>query len=134
MEYPKSIAENKIYRAKCLLKAQESDKVKAALLYKCKQDRLFWFNIFAWTYDPRSTDKHLPFITYPFQDHLIMWDAQKASNQEDSLIDKSRDMGATVCLLANDVYDWLFEDTKVEIVWGSYAESLMTVIYSVYRS
>lgn len=64
----------------------------------------------------------MEFITYPFQDEIIMWDAWCCEQGVDNLLEKSRDMGATWMLVVNDIHDWLFGQEKIEIRWGSRKE------------
>lgn len=120
--YPKQYEANLKFRAKILSKAQKDDKIKAALLKQCKIDRLFFFNAFYYTYDPRTEDKTLPFITYPFQDKTILWDMACLAKNVDNLLMKTRDMGATWMLIGNDVAEWLFNSERIEIRWGSRKE------------
>ena len=111
MNYPKDVNENIIFRAKCLLKAQQSDTFKVALYKKCKEDILFWVNVFCWTKDQRIRPSSiLPFITYPFQDSAIKIIEQAIDNQNDLLIEKSRDMGASWMVLYVYAHKWLFEE------------------------
>lgn len=130
MSYPKDPIENLRHRAELLHAAENDPEMQAALREMCRKDRLFWFNLFVWTYDPRTTDKHLPFITYPFQDEFILWDAafpkmedkETGKLGEDNLVMKSKDMGASWMLAMNDLYDWIFIPERVEVRWGSRKE------------
>jgi hypothetical protein len=123
LDYPKEYNENVRYRAHTLEAAEKDPTLQAVLMEKCRRDRLFWINTFVWTYNPRLAGrKHIPFITYPFQDKTILWDAQCALDGEDNLVEKTRDMGATWMLLLNDLHDWLFSAEKIETLWGSWKE------------
>lgn len=120
--YPKSLIENKRYRANLINKCKNNPTLQESIKEKCKRDRLYWFNVFAWTYDPRTKDRHLPFILYPFQEDVVLWDAECATKNIDNFIEKSRDMGASWLFIANDFYDWLFTAIRIEIRWGSRKE------------
>ena len=120
--YPKEFRENLKYRLQLIRSAENNPLLQVQLKEQCRRDRLFFYNTFVWTYDPRTSFRKLPFITYPFQDDVILWDADCGINQEDSGVEKSRDMGATWMFTVNDVYDWLFTQTKIETLWGSRKE------------
>lgn len=122
-KYPKDLHENMAFRALLIERAKHNVELQRMLKGMCAQNRLFYFNVFLFTYDPRRGFlRNVPFITYTFQDNAILWDAQKATNGEDSLYEKSRDMGCTWILVGNDLYDWLFFPEKIEIRWGSRKE------------
>ena len=38
----------------------------------CRRDILFYWNVFLWTSDPRKQPTVQPFITYDFQDEVIL--------------------------------------------------------------
>lgn len=121
-DYPKAYIENLRYRTEVLTKGNSDPNFAAAMKEACKRDRLFLFNTFYFTYDPRTEDKTLPFVTYPFQDEAILWDYQCLLNSKDNFMDKSRDMGATWMFVGNDLAEWLFSPEKIEIQWGSRKE------------
>lgn len=122
-KYPKTLHENLAYRNLLLDLAENDKEVQDILRTRCMQDRLFFFNVFLFTYDPRrGMIRNVPFITYEFQDNAIIWDTMIARKGKDNLIEKSRDMGCTWILIGNDIYDWLFFHEKIEIRWGSRKE------------
>ncbi len=124
ISYPKEFGLNLRRRAEMLAKAADDKMLREAVIEACIRSRLFFFNMMMYTYDPRlPLIKRVPFITYPFQDDTIMWDAKCGADQEDNLVDKSRDMGVTWMFVGNDLYDWLFSEEKIEIRWGSRKES-----------
>ena len=122
MIYPKDMGKNLTFRAEMLQRAEHDVDLQNSLIEACKRDRLFFFNVFLYTYDPRKDIKDIPFITYPYQDDLLIWDADCAKRSIDNLCEKSRDLGATFCFCGNDLYDWLFSDQRIEIRWGSRKE------------
>ena len=81
--------------------AEKDDEVKAILRERAKGDPIFFFNQFAYTYDPRPKAKpnHFPFITYEFQDDLIRELDSSLKNVHDLGVDKSRDMGVSWVVL-----------------------------------
>lgn len=123
MDYPKELSDNLIFRSNLLKKAKDNIDLQDALIAECAKDVLFFTNVFVNTYDPRRKElKDVPFITYPFQDEVMLWDKNIAINQEDNLIEKSRDMGCSWMFVVNDIHDWLFSQQKIEIRWGSRKE------------
>lgn len=105
---PKNPGLNLAYRRKVIEDADGSPSVQAALRNACKADLLFWVNTFLWTYDPRkSASPHLPFVTWPFQDRTLLT-LQECRGNEDVLIEKSRDMGASWMCLVAFLHAWQF--------------------------
>lgn len=62
------------------------------IIRKCKEDPIFFFNMFLWTYNPRLDKPHVPFITYPYQDDFIKQIVDAVETGIDVWIEKSRDM------------------------------------------
>ncbi len=97
-------------RAQWLAAAQNSFELQQLLLEKCRRDILFWFDHFCWTFDPRLSQPHQPFVLYPYQRQVVL-DLQNALEQKhDVLIEKSRDMGISWVILLLFQYYWLFRD------------------------
>lgn len=78
----------------------------------CKNDILFYVNMFVYTYDPRLKRRPvIPMVTYPYQDEALL-ELVEAVGSNDELIEKSRDMGATwLCLIAID-WHFLFHEMQ----------------------
>ncbi len=76
------------------------------------------------TYDPRNSTSgsnrptSMPFILFPKQKEMVGFILDCVENQNNGLIEKSRDMGATWVCCALSVWMWLFR-TGVSIGWGS---------------
>ncbi len=76
-------------------------------------DVLFWFNAFAWCFEPRGVLKIRPFCTWPHQDPAILaMDGAIAQSEEseepiDVVLDKSRGQGATWMYLMIFLRRWL---------------------------
>lgn len=98
MIYPKDIASNLKFRAQVFLGGEKDSVTRTIVRELVEKDVLFFFNVFLWTYDPRTDMKHLPFVTYDFQDQYIKWIESGIEQGEDLFSDKSRDMGATWCI------------------------------------
>lgn len=83
------------------------------------------------TYDPRNagTGKltSMPFKLFPRQRELVTFLHQLVIEQENGLIEKARDMGATWVSCGFSVWLWLFHD-GASIGWGSRKEQLVDKI------
>lgn len=94
---------------------QTSDQVKAEL-EKCKngiEGTLHWFRMYAWGYDPRPDAplQVMPFGLFDFQMRYIRWLEWLVFEARSSgLVEKARDMGATVGAETWIVKQWLFRD------------------------
>lgn len=91
----KDFVKNIKWRMKALEDGSKDPAAAHALKEQCKKDILFWINTFCFTYDPRTKDKMVPFITYPYQDEAILTIASAMDEGRDVVIEKSRDMGAS---------------------------------------
>lgn len=84
------------------------------------------------TYDPRLSfaDKlpaRLPFVLFERQARLVEFLLECLGQQQNGLIDKSRDMGATWIAVAVSVWLWRFREGAA-IGWGSRKEDLVDKI------
>lgn len=80
------------------------------------------------TFDPRNAlnelPTRLPMIMFQRQAELVEFLFDCLSDQENGLIDKSRDMGATWVCAAFSVWLWLFREGS-SVGWGSRKEQLV---------
>jgi hypothetical protein len=80
-------------------------------LEKCRNGSdgtLYWFQNYAWGYDPRSPVRVAPFYPFPNQERYLRWlDETVHVRQTSGLVEKSRDEGATVGALNWCVKQWL---------------------------
>lgn len=87
-----------------------------------------FINHWGMTFDPRNAGgklpTRLPFILFPRQRELVMFLQECLNDQENGLIEKARDMGATWVCGAFSVWLWLFTDGS-SIGWGSRKEQLV---------
>ena len=95
----------------------------AAEKQRCANSFEYWCKTYVKTYDPRRLEHKLdpvvPFVLYDFQlDVIKLWD-WALMNGEDTLIDKSRDMGLSWLTVAFDVHKWQFVP-NYSAGWGSY--------------
>lgn len=99
---------------------------REAIRQRCKDDTAFFLNAFGWTFDPRptATQPDLPFILYPFQVDYVRWLDDRFLNNEDGIVEKSREIGVTWVTLGWLFHKWLFHDGFQALV-GSRKEDLV---------
>jgi phage terminase large subunit len=95
-------------RLQVLSVASDSPELQGMLLLQCERDILFWFRQFCWTFDPRLSQPHRPFIPYPYQEQVVRELCTSIEKGQDLLIEKSRDMGISWLILLVLQYYWLF--------------------------
>lgn len=103
------------WRKDLLARAKESRQLQHDLTSQCADDPLFFINAFLFTFNPRKPVKDLCFMTWEFQDGFIydVIDAIRSDKPHDLHIDKSRDMGASWCILAIFLWLWLFHPNSL---------------------
>jgi hypothetical protein len=94
---------------KIVEKCQVDDFFKDQVFNLCQKDVIYFINTFIYTYDPRTDEKILPFILYPFQEDLILKLEENYRERKSLLIEKSRDMGFSWILLAWMTHHFLFD-------------------------
>jgi len=109
LQIPKTFRENLEWRRNMLLRAQYDSEFQARCKELFHRDPLFAFNGFFYTYDPRKKPyHHRPFITYDYEDELILGLAVAIKGGSDLAVEKSRDMGITWTVLL--VFLWFWDD------------------------
>lgn len=126
--YPSDFTENARYRVNMLMKIQTNEELKRRVHALAKRDILFWINTFVFTYNPRKTPSSMPFVTYKYEDELILDLVDRVKNQKDLLIDKSRDMGVTWCVLLVFTWFWQFGAEGFDFLVGSRKEQYIDVV------
>jgi len=110
------------------VQAHRDPMLREEISRRCREDPAWFCNFALWTFDPRELESgktpHLPFILYEFQVHLIRWYEERYRNQEDGIILKSRDMGASWVAMAWLLWHWLF-DQGFQALIGSRTEDLV---------
>lgn len=115
MRYPKGVEENVRFRWRLVEECLRDAELARTVREIAKRDILFYFNVFLWTYDPRTTQKVVPFVTWDFQDEYILAvdraieGAVIGGGRQDVFTDKSRDMGVTWMVLGVFHHRWLFK-------------------------
>lgn len=105
---PKDLSENLVHRRRWIEIGSQSPETARTIWRFCKLDPLWYWNTFCWTYNPRTPQKALPFITYAYQDDVLLDLLDAIRTGEDRLIEKSRDMGASWMTLYAYEYLWHF--------------------------
>lgn len=79
---------------------------------KCAADIVYWFDKWVYTYDPRLVGKpggaYVQFKLWPKQKDIILWLKDRLSAEEEGLLEKSRDTGATYLTAGFALHQWLF--------------------------
>jgi hypothetical protein len=119
---PKDLEANTKRRFALLSGAQKSADLREVQWRMCANDILYWVNLYCLTYNPRKNPSSLPFITYEYEDKLILDLVDCVLNQKDILIEKSRDMGVTWCVLLVFTWFWQFKGEGFDFLVGSRKE------------
>jgi phage terminase large subunit len=79
---------------------------------RCATDILYWFDNYVWTYDPRLVGKpggaFVQFKLWPKQREVVLWILDRLHANEEGLLEKSRDVGATYLFAGVALHQWLF--------------------------
>lgn len=101
------------------------------IFYLCQQPDspaegcIFFIENFGWTYNPKMSLKHFPFILFEFQKRAIRALVEHIDMGRDIFIEKSREMGVSwivFCYVA--LWYWLFREGSNGLL-GSYKEKLV---------
>jgi len=90
----------------------------------CKRDFFHWVQHWVWTYNPQNVGTDfspwLPFSFFERQKELIKFFDEKLRNQEDGLIEKSREIGYSWITVTYATHKWLWTDGFI----GSFTANL----------
>lgn len=112
-----------LWRRKILLKAKKDEIFREKVRQLFFRDPIFAFNAFFYTYDPRKRPFHQqPFCTYSYQDEYIWTLVNAINNGEDLFTGKSRDMGASWCVMLVFLWFWLNPAGGADFLCGSRIE------------
>lgn len=90
-------------------KCEEDKTFKEAVETLCKNDILYFINTFLYTYDPRTEEKIIPLVLYPFQEKFILKLEENYKTRKGLLVEKSRDMGFSWVILAWFTHHFIFD-------------------------
>ena len=126
--WPPNYTEEFIRRQEIIKKLSKSPSLIYGAKEYYKHEPKEFINDFCITYDPRNSQTELPtampFNTFERQDELISFIYGCVQDQENGLVEKTRDMGASWTCGAISVHMWLFYDSAA-IGWGSRKEELV---------
>jgi len=123
MNYPKDHHESLKFRLNLLAKCSKDEKLRAQVKELFFRNILFAFNVFFYTLDVRRRpNHHRCFCTYEFQDRTILEIYRAIQNQEDLVIEKSRDMGCSWMVILVYLYCWLDPKGGGDFLLGSRIE------------
>ena len=111
-------------RYRLLHAARGNPELQAQCIAASKADILFWFNHFAYTFNPRVQPADLPFNLMPFQEIVVKTLEQCIREGEPIIIEKSRDMGATWLIDLVFQWFWMFEPGS-DFLIGSKTQDLV---------
>lgn len=97
---------------------QEDLDLQAQILDRCRNDPSYFISTWVWTYDPRRRPSNMPFLLFPKQEDFITWLQTRVANDEDGLVEKSRDAGLSWLCISYAVWQWLFVPSS-KITFGS---------------
>ena len=127
-QIPKDLTENTKRRFKMVYACGKHPELRAIQYRMCQNDILYWVNLYAATYDPRKAPSTIPFITYAYEDKLLVDLVDSIRDQKDILIEKSRDMGVTWCVVLAFTWYWCFKGEGFDFLVGSRKEQYIDQI------
>lgn len=110
-DVPKDVAANIAYRKDVIRACASDPRAVQDIWNACSRSMLYYLNVFAMTYDPRTESKVLPFVSYDYQDSALA-EIDASINSHDLAFKKSRDMGASWMLLYVFEWHWHFRDSE----------------------
>lgn len=79
---------------------------------RCAEDIHYWFDRWVYTYDPRLVGTpggaYVQFKLWPKQHSIIDWIKERVERNEEGLLEKSRDTGATYLCAGFALHEWLY--------------------------
>lgn len=119
IQVPKQPLANLAWRRR--LAVVDDPEHQASIREMCRRSFLFWCNAFCWTYKVQEIEQDgsqhavmgakggatVPFITWPCQDEVAAEIIDAIRTGRDTMVDKSREMGATWLVLA--IFHWLWQ-------------------------
>ena len=111
LDYHRPILERRLQLIQETANNEVAQKIE---LERCRRDVVYWVNHWGMTYDPKSAadrDKvsaYVPFMLFERQVELLHWLEDRTDAQEEGVLAKSRDIGATWLMGVFAVHRWRF--------------------------
>jgi len=120
----KDLGKNMEGRVRLLEACEREEGVRSQVMECCRESILYWINQFVYTESFFMVDsqgisrtrpvKEYPFITWPAQDSLILQVEKSIDESESLLVEKSREVGASWCVLMVFLHKFLFSKQPVQ--------------------
>lgn len=108
----KSLRDSIERRLRRALELENNPRAQEVELELCRRDNLYWFDNWAWTYNPKTAGSgvpaYLPFDLFPRQRELVHFLDERLALVEDGAIPKSRDIGFTWVAGGYALHKWRF--------------------------
>jgi hypothetical protein len=129
LEVSRDLHENCKQRLAILDLAEHNPKIQAELLRMCAEDILFFINLFVIQFNPNFIDggssmEEGPFVAWKYQDSGIILILSWIENRQDGVIEKSRELGASVMCLLICLWMFLFHRNKKFLVISRNADAV----------
>lgn len=121
-EFEAITREEIIRRARLYDQCARSDRFRAAQVRLSRNNPVYFFNNFLWTFDPRTKRKKYPLALFPYQKEYVEWLEARYVAREWGHAEKSRDVGATWLNAGHSIQKWLFEP-GFSALFGSISEA-----------
>lgn len=93
-----------------VMRSLDTPRKQAIAIEYFRNDLIGFVNSVAWTFDPRGKRSIIPFYLFPRQEEYLRWREQRREVEENGVIEKSRDVGATFLNCIHQLHCWLFEE------------------------
>lgn len=124
---PRERQANLEFRQQLLARCEHDPELRSAVRTYALRDVIFWFDVFAWTYDPRVPPFHLPFVLFDYEREILVPEFCAAIEEGyDLYAEKSRDTGVTeVGPSGVTLHYWLQDSGGNDFLIGSRKEDLV---------
>lgn len=126
--WPPRYTEVFMWRQQQVLRMREDPAFMLAARLYYRKHPVEFINHWCTTYDPRKAGRNklsrMPMVLFPRQEELVLFLVALIDGEEDGLIEKCRDMGATWVCCAFTVWLWLFRAGS-SVGWGSRKQDLV---------